>query len=233
MPIAIVIATVASYVLGWAVKVPALVPVFNTLASFPFMVAALRRGDLRSAVVRMLVWAAAMGVCATLVAFASPWTAGTLFANGAHYREDMFAWVMTGRGAESSPATFIPLHARDAAIFSLLTVSTGGLASMPMGALLMNYMGTYVGSLAAASTHAAPAFVLGWHPWAIIRVASFVTIGVVLSVPLLSRVFRFSVDRADSRRLLAWAAAGLVADILLKALLAPAWQRLLLRVTGW
>jgi len=41
------------------------------------------------------------------------------------------------------------------------------------------------------------------------------------------------VDWPTGRRLLAWAAAGLVADVVLKALFAPAWQRLLLRLVGW
>jgi len=75
--------------------------------------------------------------------------------------------------------------------------------------------------------------VLGWHPWAVIRAISFVVIGVVFSAPLLSRLGSFTVDRRFARMLLLGAGVGLVADIILKALLAPAWQRLLLRVVGW
>ena len=51
-----------SYALGWAIGIPILVPMLNTLASYPFMVLALKRGDLRLAVARMLLWALAMGV---------------------------------------------------------------------------------------------------------------------------------------------------------------------------
>jgi hypothetical protein len=233
IPAAIVVATAASYGVGWALGRPWLVPLLNTIASFPFMVAALRRGDLRLAVARMLIWAMAMAVCATLLAYVHPWEAGRVFVNGARYREEMFAWVMSGRGTESTPAAFLPLHLRDVVLFSALSLATGGIGSMPMGAALMNFMGTYVGSLAAASNHPVATLVLGWHPWAVIRVISFVAIGVVLAAPLLSRLFRFRVDAAASRQLLVWAAAGLVADVILKALLAPAWQRLLLRVVGW
>lgn len=229
----IVLSTGASYALGWAINVPALVPVLNTLASFPFMVAALRRGDVRLAVARMLVWALTMAVFATFLAYVRPWEAGRLFVNGAGYREEMFRWVLTGHGAESSPSQFLPLHARDTALFIVLTLVTGGLASMPMGAALMNYMGTYVGSLAAASSHPPLTMILGWHPWAVVRVVSFVIVGVVLSTPVLSRVFRFTADRDASRPLLTWAAAGLVVDVLMKAALAPTWQRLLLRIVGW
>ena len=35
------------------------------------------------------------------------------------------------------------------AVFSGLALATGGVAAMPMGAVLMNYMGHYVGALAA------------------------------------------------------------------------------------
>src|SRR5262245_33748210 len=139
---ALVAATVLSYALGWAVKSPPLVPVFNMLASYPFMLAALRRGDVRLAIARMLVWALAMGICATALAYVWPWEAGKVCANGARYREEMFAWVMTGVGAESSPARFLPMHLRDTAIFVVVTLVSGGFGGMAMGAALMNFMGT-------------------------------------------------------------------------------------------
>jgi len=233
IPFAVAVSTATSYGIGWLAGVPALIPILNTAASYPFMIAALRRGDLRTATARMLLWALVMGVCATLLAYSRPWQAGTMFINGAQYRNEMFGWVMSGHGAESTPSRFIPQQARDAAVFAGLTLVSGGIASMPMGAVLMNYMGTYVGSLGAASGRPLSTLILGWHPWAVVRVVSFVIIGVVLSAPLLSRVFRTPVDRDASLRLLAYAGAGLLLDIGLKALCAPAWQRLLLRTVGW
>jgi len=229
----IVLATVLSYVVAWIVAVPLLVPVLNTLASFPFMVAALRRGNVRVAVARMLVWALALGVCATLLSYWQPWRTETLFLRGASYRAEMFGWVMTGHGAESEPSRFLPLHLRDAAIFVALALATGGVLAMIMGAALMNYMGHYVGALAAASARPAVTMILGWHPWAVVRIVSFVTLGVVLSAPLLSKIWNFPVDWRSERRLAAYAAAGLVVDVVMKWLLAPAWQKLLLRIVGW
>jgi hypothetical protein len=231
--ISIVLVTALSYAIGGAIGVPVLLPILNTLASFPFMVIALRRGDLRLAVARMLLWALTLGVAATLLSYARPAQTGVLFVRGESYRTEMFAWVMTGQGAESNPSQFIPQQAGHAALFSALALATGGTAAMPMGAVLMNYMGHYVGTLAASSRRPALTMILGWHPWAVIRVISFVVIGVVLSAPLLSRLAKFQIDRGVARTLLGWACAGLVADILLKALLAPAWQRILLRVVGW
>lgn len=231
MPIAI--ATLFSYALGWAIGVPILIPILNTLASYPFMVQALKRGDLRLAVARMLIWALTMGVAATGLSYARPAETGRLFIRAQAYRAEMFEWVLTGRGAESTPSAFIPQHAGHAALFSALTLASGGALGMPMGAVLMNYMGHYVGTLAETSARPAQTILLGWHPWAVIRIVSFVVIGVVLSAPLLSRIAKFRVDWAAGRRLLALAGGGLVLDVVLKALLAPTWQRLLMRSVGW
>src|SRR5205809_355824 len=107
------------------------------------------------------------------------------------------------------------------------------LAIARMLAVLMNYMGHYVGALAAASAHPAATMILGWHPWAVVRIVSFVTIGVVLAGPLLSRLGGFRFDWRAARPLLGYAAAGLAVDIILKWLLAPSWHRLLLHVVGW
>ena len=229
---AIVLCTALSYGIGWALGVPALVPVLNTAASFPFMVLALKRGDLRLAIARMLVWALAMGVCATLLSFARPAQTETLFLHAAEYRAEMFAWVLTGRGAESAPSQFIPQQAAHTLLFVALALATGSVLAMPMGAVLMNYMGHYVGTLAAQSAHPMLTLLLAWHPWAVIRVVSFVALGVVLSVPVLSRVARMK-PVGDVRPYLAAAGGGLVLDVVLKWLLAPAWQRWLLRVVGW
>jgi hypothetical protein len=233
IPTLIVVSTLVSYALGWVVGVPILLPVLNTLASFPFMVLALQHGELRLAVARMLLWALTLGVAATLLSYARPAQTGESFVRAPSYRSEMFTWVATGRGPESTPSQFIPQQIGHAALFAGLALASGGVLAMPMGAVLMNDMGHYVGTLAESSAHPAITMLLAWHPWAVIRVISFVVIGVVLSAPLLSRRFKFRVDRIATRRLLLWACAGLLADIVLKTLLAPAWQRLLLRIVGW
>ena len=229
----VVFATLASYAIGWAIGVPILLPILNTLASFPFMVLALRRGDLRLAVARMLLWALTLGTVATMASYARPDQTEALFLRSGPYRVEMFGWVMTGQGAESTPSQFIPQQAGHAALFSALALATGGAAAMPMGAVLMNYMGHYVGTLAASSRRPVLTMMLAWHPWSVIRVISFVVIGVVLSTPLLSRLGKFRVDWPLGRTLLLWAGAGLIADVVLKTLLAPGWQRLLLGIVGW
>ena len=97
----------------------------------------------------------------------------------------------------------------------------------------MNYMGHYVGALASQGS-SRWLLIAGWHPWAVIRVASFVVLGVVLSGPLIGAIagrrWRWS---AEARRWTAIAVVGLVLDIVLKAVLAPVWNRLLISLAGW
>ena len=66
-----------------------------------------------------------------------------------------------------------------------------------------------------------------------IRVISFVVIGVVLSAPLLSRIAQFRVDWTVARRLLLWACAGLVVDVAAEDAAGAGVAALLLRSVGW
>jgi hypothetical protein len=220
----IVAATAASYALGWVIGIPLAVPILNTLAGFPFMFSALRQGRVGAAIGRMLIWAAAMAVSATALAYWQQAAAERLFIHGEAYRREMFVWLLTGQGAEGDPSRFIPQHLAHAAIFCGLSLATGSLVSMMMGAVLMNYMGCYVGALALASQWPGLATVLGWHPWSVVRIISFVTLGVVLGAVLLARIGRFTYRLGNSRTWLSLALAGLMVDILLKWLLAPFWR---------
>src|SRR3954463_16563824 len=123
---ALIAATVLSYVIAWFINLPLLVPILNTAASYPFMVLALKRGDLRLAVTRMLLWALTMGVSAMLMSYTRPAVTGRWFLRAEAYRVEMFEWVLTGRGAESMPSQFIPQQLGQAVIFTGLTLATAG-----------------------------------------------------------------------------------------------------------
>jgi hypothetical protein len=232
-PIAIVSGTALSYLVAALAGVPALVPILNTLPAFPFMIGSLRRGRTGEAIVRMLVWAAAMAVCATAFSYTRTADAGRLFVHGEAYRREMFAFVLTGVGAEGNIREFLPQHALHAVAFSVLALATGSLAAMPMGAMLMNYMGYYVGALAASSAHPLRAVAVAWVPWSLIRIASFVTLGVVLAGPVLGRVVGFPYALGAERRWIGLALAGLILDVVMKWLLAPGWRELIRGAAGW
>jgi hypothetical protein len=62
-------------------------------------------------------------------------------------------------------------------------------------------------------------------------VAAFCLLGVALAEPLLSRLLRYPYPGLGAARRLLWlAAAGILADVVLKAALAPAWRGLLQRL---
>jgi hypothetical protein len=222
-----------SYVVAAAIGVPVLVPILNTLPAFPFMIGSLRRGQAGEAIVRMLIWAAALAVCATAFSYARTADAGRLFLHGEAYRREMFTFLLTGTGAEGDIRQFLPMHALHAVIFSALALATGSLAAMPMGAALMNYMAYYVGALAAASAHPLRAAALAWVPWSLVRIAGFVTLGVVLAGPVLGRLFGFPYALGSQRRWIAVALAALAVDVALKWALAHAWREMIGRAAGW
>jgi len=232
-PLAIVFGTGASYVVAVLLGIPVLVPILNVLPAFPFMVASLRHGRVGEAVRRMLIWAASLAICATAMSYAAPVETSGLFIHGDAYRREMFLFVLTGRGAEGDIRQFLPQHAAHATIFCGLALATGSVLAMPLGAILMNYMGHYVGALASASAHPWRAFVLGWVPWSVVRIASFVTLGVVLGGPVLARVFRFEYRLIEQRRWVLLAVTGLLLDAWLKWALAASWRLLIKSAAGW
>jgi hypothetical protein len=220
----LVLATVATYPLGLALGQRWLLPVLNTLPAYLVMVHLLRRGERTAAVRAMLVWALALAVFGTASLALWPGDPGPLVLNGSAYREEMFHWIRTGEGSEGSPRLFLPQHLAHLAGFVALSLASASVLSMFLGAVLMNYMDYYVASLFRAGASAWAASLLGWQPWAICRVVAFCTLGVVLAEPLLARLLRYPYGGLRAvKRLLLWAAAGILADWLLKALLAPQW----------
>ena len=233
VPAAIVGGTAISYVAAALAGVPVLVPFLNVVPAFPFMVASLRRGRVGEAIWRMLIWAAALAVCATVFSYLDTAAAGRLFLRGETYRREMFAYLTTGVGPEGDPRVFVPTHLTHAAVFCGLALLTGASLAMTLGAALMNYMAYYAGALGAASVQPWKAMLLAWVPWALIRIASFVTLGVVLGGPVLGRLLGFPFQLRAHVRWIALAAVGLGVDIFLKWTLAPAWREMIRGAAGW
>lgn len=220
--------TAVSYPAGLLLGQPWLLPALNTLPAYLSMVSRLRAGERRAAVVTVLVWAASLALFGTLSFALWPARVDTMVLNGPAYRDEIFAWICTGFGREGDAGRFLPQHALHLAGFVALSLLTASALSILIGAVLMNYMAFYVASLARAGAPVASVLLLGWQPWAVVRVAAFCVLGAVLAEPLLSRVlgYRYAGLRTARPWLLA-AAGGILADALLKWLLAPTWGRLL------
>ena len=226
------LAAAGSSILGFLIGSPWLLPILNAAPAFAVMVLCLKLGRRATAVWLMIWWAACLGAAATLLCAADPWgTASRAVLHGPPYLAEMRTWTETGAGCESSPGCFVPRHLLSLGLFAALALATASAAAMTMGAILMNYMSYYVGSIAATAVSPVQTILLGWHPWSLVRIVSFVTLGVVLAEPLVARVTR---SPALARRgvWVAWAMAGIVLDMILKTILAPHWAALLRAAVG-
>ena len=218
----LVLATAASYPLGLFLGQPWLLPVLNAAPAYAIMIARLARGDRRGAVKAVLVWALAVGVCATVTFALWPALARGVVIQGPEYQDEMFRWIRTGEGREGRPTLFLPQHLLHLGAFVVLSLVTAGALSILAGAVLVNDMAFYVASLATAGVPTWAVVFLGWQPWALCRVAAYGTLGAVLAEPLLFRILERP-RPAGMRPYVRWAVVGILADWVLKAFLAPTW----------
>ena len=212
-----------------------LLPVVAPLTVYLWFARRVRFGDYLGAWTIGIVWAALLSLGVVLLVYLLPDAAAAGIFHGPAYREEMFGWVRTGNAPENHPAQFVPQHMLHLGLFVLLTWVSGGYLGLVLGAGLVGYMSYFVGSYGAAAEPAWVHFLMGpvlaWVPWSVLRVASFVLIGVVLSRPvLLRRAWPFGRREAV---LLGLALSGIVGDIVIKALTAPSYGLFLRQIAGW
>jgi hypothetical protein len=181
----------------------------------------------RSEAVRlMLGWALALVVFGPLAMAIAPAAAEAAVFQGDSYNDEMTAWLATGEGAEGDLRLFLPVHLQRLALFVPLSLISGGALGLLMGAVMLNFMDFFVASYAAAASGVPAA--LAWFPWALCRVAAFVILGVASAEPLVRRLGKVTAPLEPGRRRLLCLAGGLlIADVVLKAALAPMWGRFL------
>ena len=168
-----------------------------------------------------MLWAALLSAGVIALVFRMPEAARDGILNGEPYRQAMFGWIETGVGRENMPSEFIPEHLLHLGVFLLLTWLTGGYLGLSLGAALMAYMSYFVGSYAVASGEPFLGSIVAWVPWSVVRVMAFVLLGSLFARPLLvRRVWPF--ERLEYR-LMALALTGILADLLMKSLLAPSY----------
>lgn len=225
--------TIAAAVAGFATGNMLLFPLFCMAPAYPLMIRRLLAGQRGRAVCTMLVWAATLAPTSVMLSFWAPEQAAATVLRGEVYADEMFHWLRTGEGRESRPAEFLVEHAVHLVLFTVLSLATASLASIYFGTVLLNYMAYYVARVIQAADGDLLAGVMAWHPWSLVRVASFVVLGVVLAEPLLRRISGSNrVPGTGRGRWLFLVLAGLVLDAVVKAMLAPSWRQWLVRLTG-
>lgn len=180
-----------------------------------------RFGDALGAWTIGIAWAGLLSLGVVLVVQLAPEAAVRGIAFGEPYREEMFGWIATGTGREVTPAEFVPQHLLHLTLFVLLTWASGGYLGLVLGAFLVAYMSAFVGSYAVAVDAPVLGPLVAWVPWSVLRVAAFVLLGVVFAKPLLVRRL-WPFDRRD-KLLLLLALSGILGDLAMKTLAAPAY----------
>jgi hypothetical protein len=221
-----------STALGLAIGNRFLLPLLNTAAIYPFYLELVLQGRRRRAVALALLWAVFLSQAMVAGTLLAPERARKTTLMGAEYADEMFQWVRTGEGAESSPRRFIPAHLKTFALFVVLSAATAGFGGLLMGAVLLNYMNFYVGSLVLAARRPVLTLLFAWQPYAAIRVIAYIILATVLCEVLFSLVGRRRLRVRGLKRYAAAGIAGVILDVLVKSALAPLWSGILKWTTG-
>ncbi|HVT59176.1 MAG TPA: hypothetical protein VHR45_12330 [Thermoanaerobaculia bacterium] len=207
---------------GWGAW---LLPLLAPATVYPAFARRVRERDYFAGWLLGLAWALLLSVGVVLLVAFAPAGARAVILNGEPYRREMFGWIATGVAPENSWQLFVPQHLSHLALFLLLTAASGGYLGLVLGATLVGYMSYFVGSFAVLCPHPVLAAIAAWVPWSVLRVLAFVLVGALFSRPLLvRRLWPFARLELE---LMALAASGLAADIVIKALSARGYGLLL------
>lgn len=225
--IILVFLTFLSYIIGIFTGNKFLLPILNISPAYPFMIYLILKDKRKEAVYSMLLWALYLIFFGTIVFSIFPERAEKVVINGKAYKEEMFDWIKTGIGRESNPKEFIPQHLAHIGIFIFLSLISASLFSIIMGSIMVNYMNFYVAQLIINSKNKIVPIIFGWHFWSLIRVISFVILGVLLSEPLLSLIKKKTPQILKEKTMILIAISGLILDIALKTIFSPLVGRIL------
>ncbi|MCK4953457.1 hypothetical protein KAS14_06715 [Candidatus Bathyarchaeota archaeon] len=211
---------------------PLLMLLFSSVPIYPIYLSQFKAQKYRKAMILMVVWAITISFYIILLTMVFPSLASKAVISGSSYQEEMFLWIATGVGREGDPSAFIPEQLINAAVFTTLSLASGGILATLFGAYQMNYMNYYVGVLLSQVLKSTPnnlftVVLLSWPIYAIIRVAGFVLIGVATTIPLANILFYRKVELKTIIRFLLVGTIFIVADIVVKILVAPFYQDLL------
>ena len=222
------LSTAASFVfaVGW------LVPILGAAVPYPLFLQQVNRRRYDHALGWMAFWALCQSLAVVIGTWIAPEQAAEAIFSGPPYVEEMFRWIRTGEGAEGSLPLFLPIHAKHYALFCLLSLLTASSAALVLGTWMLNYMNFYVAQLVQFSAAPWLAACIGWPLWSILRVIGFITTGIALAVPavnLLAKMRGSALVQPFPWRVLAVGFDFVLADIVVKATLAPLWRQWLLR----
>ncbi len=207
-------------------------PFWTALLAYPCFLSYLRDGQWGRGLKAMAVWAAGLAGWMILATVTFPERMEAVVWRGAEYRDEMFAWLATGSGAEGDWRQFLPQHLIHVGLFVSAAGLSAGFLGLVMGTLLMNYMAFYVGALLLEAELWPAVLLLGWPPWAMLRVAAFLALAFPVSAWWWRRRLTLPWRSGTVRRFVQAALILLVTDLVLKYSLAGYWRIWLKVATG-
>ena len=190
----------------------------------------LQRADLGAGFRHMLFWALCVSIVTIQVTLHFPDAAGSTILRGEMYREEMFRYIETGIGAEGTPRLFLPQHGLHYSLTLVISTLSGGFGGLFLGAILLDYMNYYVGSLVRLGEVPSLGALVGWPIWSYVRVAGFIAGAITMAHLFFARFLRRTRWRPDAFRRFLYASVALfLLDIVLKWTLAPMWRQWLER----
>lgn len=170
----------------------------------------------------LLFWTVVQTIAVLLAAYCWPKLMARSIWRAESYTESMFNWIETGVLPEGPPASVVIFHVRQTLVYCALALISANFLSLVLGSALLNYMNYYVAQLALRSRKPLTAFILGWNPWSLIRVISFLWLGTVFGILFTSNIF--ILQYKFNWIWLIPGIAGVIADIVLKILGSPSWR---------
>jgi len=229
LAVSAVVGVAVAYLVGWRW----LFPVLSGALIYPVFFMCIVAGESRLALGTMLLWCVLMSVLVIGATLLFPQRSQQVILSGGKYvQQEMTPWIAGEVAKEGDIRLFLPDHLLHFAVFVILSLVSGGLFSLVMGAYLLNYMNYYVGWLIGHAAHPWWAVVIGWSPWSVLRVVGYILVAIGLSDIPVSRLFHRPVDRRVIKCYAVTGCSLAVLDIICKSLLAPVWASLLREVLG-
>lgn len=220
------LAGVVGFRLGWRTGRMVALPILQGLLGWAAFLLAWSELGPAWAAGAVAAWAVGTTAVSTTAFVGDPRRVDQVVFRAATYRATMLDWLRSGRGPESRPGATARQHLRELIYYVAAAVLTANLASLAMGAVLLNYMNAYVATLLRAATRTGVVALLAWNIWSIVRVAGYVVLGAAAASPLLA-MGGMTRDPATVRLLAIAGAAGAVLDLGLKLVLSRSCGRAL------
>ena len=227
-PLMIILLVFIPYSIGFFIGYKFILPLLTAIPAGLVLIRHIKNRRLLVCVLDMILYVLWLSVIGITLMYFFPAKAASVVLNGDKYLAEMYPWLCGVMSKESTPAQFIPEHLLHMLIVAVASLISAGVISLIFGTILVNYMNYYVSWLMLNSSQPLLMAVIGWHPWSICRVISFIILGCVCAIPILKGLRGH--DKSDYRKYIIMIVAAIaleILDILLKTYIGSGWRDLL------